>query len=178
MALDTSAPVSVSIIPSELATLQLELRAGAKLSNLAMLRALFRTGGLARTRIIREVASRLGAKQKAIRPLVRVYRGQLSNMRVRVWHGFRARIRHREDPAAVAKAHPGARVMRLVNGYIGRFYAHANGQITEATVNIEPVVEDVSPRIVDQVRAERLADLYWRDLEFRLVQRGWRRGGR
>lgn len=161
----------------DLTVIRAELQKGEKLSNLATLYALFRVGSMARTRIVSKVAAELGSKVTKIRPLVKVYRGTLRKMRVRVWHGFAARLRWREDPAAVKARHPRAELMRLESGYEGLFYKHPSGKLTEATVSIEPAVEKHAEPISTEVFDARFADLYWRDYERRLRSRGWRPGG-
>ena len=161
----------------DLSTIRAALARSEKLSNLATLFALFRVGSLARTRIVARVAAELGARVSRIRPLVKVYRGTLSKMRVRVWHGFAARLRWLEAPTVVKARHPRARFMRLADGYEGLFHEHPSGKLTEATVSIEPAVEAHAEPICGEVFDLRFADLYWRDYERRLRSRGWRPGG-
>jgi len=167
-----------TIEAQNLVPLRIAFGQAAREGDLATIHALNRVGSLSRTRIVREVAREAGVgkgNQKHVRARVRVYRATLRKMRVKVWHGLAARLRYKEIGRNVIRNATG-RLMKLASGYEGVFRDHKNGELTEVTLDLAPYVERLAEPLVGKVYDARFRELFTRDLERRLVRRGWRPG--
>jgi len=156
-----------------------------KESRLAENRALKTVGQKSRTLITREVSAELSIPQKPIRSRIKIYTNLLER-EVKVWAGTKYPIKYKQIGKRISRFAPAGSspfVATMRSNHTGLFYrSHKGGAprtsrvnktgadlpIKEVTKSIAPEVSRVMPRIVDEQYKRWFADLWWKDLKFRV----------